>query len=496
MYLHIKHSYSEKPKEELNSMLRYKYKLFSALSVITVGTMCFSSVTFAGEHHYKAHSNDLEYNMNVHYTHDRSKAANQECTYDDYGMCTIHEHNYNYCNSTTVSNGCTIEDCPVHSDNNRVYPKRLTNNAARLPKSTNNKITVKENTELENREDNVIIYDAVDKDTLPYSKNTLRYSTADEVIDKEYSVMPMSRVELADNKLLGTVKPVPVINNDLLKDIEKSVSNVSDKDSDFTFRIPQTRYDRISSHTLLVRLGVLDDYKDLGLSLNNNIPDNSIQDYDVKSQEVSSIVNNIVQDIDWSTTLTRGQYIKMMNRVADKLELPDFDCCMGDKPDFSEIDKDNPYYDDIIKGAERGLYCTSEGADPSKPMTVEEFNKYLWKWSTSLPDVYLYNDTLRGAQAYRDYLKEIYPNNFEEISKYPDAYINMLSLADTAKLLMRDYSNDLGLDRTLTLDNFAVAITNASDLTMVYKEVYRTNSTCTPCAMLGVEKHYTDLYVK
>lgn len=189
--------------------------------------------------------------------------------------------------------------------------------------------------------------------------------------------------------------------------------------------------------------------------------------------------------INWDTTMTRGQYARMINKFIDFYQIPDQPCCMGDSPDFSETAKTDEYYDDIVKAAYWGFYCTRDGSDTTKPFLERELIKYLNKITSDLSLLTIGNNIYTKDMNYNALLSTNYCIDAE-----PDNVKDTLANLSTYNMLPLDSFGRVNLDRNLTLRELTNVLVGVGDMVVIYQSPEVKTAGCTDCILYNVDKLY------
>ena len=280
-----------------------------------------------------------------------------------------------------------------------------------------------------------------------------------------------------------TMHEVKAISCDEVIINDEIIQSMQEVDEFKRLRLPDARGTFGDCYSTVVELGIMDNFV-----------------CDTEISEVSFLkdmdeLNKKVNSIDWNRKISRGEYAHIINQIRKLISLPKYECCMGNTPNLEGIE-DYKYFNDVKECAYNGLYCTRETNNPDDIMKVRELYKYLWKWVNSEPDCYTNLSKKQTFDMWKDYINANYSSDetiYGSLWKESQITLDMLQDLDVSKFLRRDYLNRINLDNDLTVGDLVSVLTNAMDYHMAYKELSKTGSNCTPCAMLGVEKYYVDL---
>lgn len=189
--------------------------------------------------------------------------------------------------------------------------------------------------------------------------------------------------------------------------------------------------------------------------------------------------------INWELKLSRGQYARIIGKFIDYYQIPDQPCCMGDSPDFSETKKTDEYYDDIVKAAYWGFYCTRDGSDTTKPFLERELIKYLNKITSDLSLMSIGNNIYTTDMNYNTLLSTNYCIDAE-----PDNVKETLANLSTYNMLPMDSFRRVNLDRNLTLKELTNILIGVGDMVVIYQSPEVKAAGCKDCILYNVDNLY------
>ena len=260
---------------------------------------------------------------------------------------------------------------------------------------------------------------------------------------------------------------VPKISDDTKKQFNELIENQSTEDK---YSVPGTRVNETDVILKSYLLGLLDYDRDSTLFIG--------------TEELEKLRKELDQPI------TRKEYVEIFNKVQEFGQFSSVGCCMGDKPDLSQVENDPDLKKAFNLAATTGYLCTREGARPDDNLTVMELDTFTTKLMRSLP----YN--LDGSSIHEPYSVEEFKEDYkqEKINGLKQSQIEFLTEGVDLGSVIRTTDNKLLIGEDATKLQVLIQAINLLDNRIIYTKMKTDDNLCIPCIETGVDDWYDILY--